>query len=85
MKIQRKYKKEFFELIKEDFNRLNLSNEEKELLSNRALFILNRFINLNFKKYYPKYYYLDKIFRIEKGEKNLVIFFSKYPKKYKNF
>lgn len=85
MKIQRRFKKEFFELIKEDFNRLNLSDEEKSLLSNRALFLLNRFTSLSFEQYYPKYYYLDKIFRVEKGKKNLIIFFSKYPQKYKNF
>lgn len=85
MKIKKNYKQEFFTLIQHCFNQIDLKEEEKSLLCNRALFLLNRFTNLSFEKYYPKFYFLDKIFRIEKGEKNLVIFFSKYPKKYKTF
>ena len=85
MKIKKSYKQEFFTLIQHCFNQIDLKEEEKSLLCNRALFLLNRFTNLSFEKYYPKFYFLDKIFRIEKGEKNLIIFFSKYPKKYKTF
>lgn len=85
MKIQKKYKQEFFTLIQHCFKQLDIKDEEKNLLSNRALFLINRFTTLSFEEYYPKFYFLDKIFRIEKGEKNLIIFFSKYPQKYKNF
>lgn len=87
MKVKLPYKRGFFNRMKGDFKFIGISDEDKQFVRNRTLFLLDRFTKFSFFVYYPFIYYFDKIFRIEKGKKNYtVIFLSKYEKwfEYKN-
>ena len=54
---------------------------DKEKVRNRTNFLLERFIKMPFFVYYPLFFYLDKIFRIEVGVKNYnITLFAKYEK-----
>ena len=81
MKVRLPYKKRFFNMMKNDFKYLGISDEDKEFVRNRTLFLINRFTGMSFFKYYPFFFFFDKIFRIEKGVKNYtVIWFSTFAK-----
>lgn len=81
MKVRLPYKKKFFEMMQNDFKFLGISDEDKEFVRNRTLFLIDRFTKMSFFKYYPFRYFSDKIYRIEKGVKNYAeIWFSKYEK-----
>lgn len=83
-KIKLIYKKHFYELIREDFKKIQINEEEKENLRNQTLFLLNRFINNSFFVYYPLSFW-DKVYRIEKGKKyNTRIILSTFEKWYEN-
>ena len=81
MKIRLPYKKRFFDMMKEDFKNLEITEEDKKLVRNRTLFLLDRVTKLPFFVYYPLFYFFDKIYRVEKGVYNYTeIWFSTYEK-----
>ncbi len=81
MKIRLPYKKKFFNMMKYDFKHLGMSEDDKKLVRNRTLFLIDRFTKLPFIVYYPLFFFFDKIFRIEKGTTNYtVIWFSTFEK-----
>lgn len=83
MKIRLPYKKKFFNMMKYDFKHLGMFDEDKELVRNRTLFLIDRFTKLPFFVYYPIFFFFDKVFRIERGVKNYaVVFFSTFEKWY---
>ena len=83
-KIKIKYKKQFYNLIKKDFEKIEFREEEKEFVRNKTLFLLDRVKNNSFFVYYPLSF-LDKIYRIEKGPKyNVRILLSTFEKWYEN-
>lgn len=83
MRVKLPYKREFFNKMKNDFKFLGICEEDKEFVRNRTLFLIDRFTRFPFFIYYPFFFFMDKIFRIEKGKKNYaVIFFSTFEKWY---
>ncbi len=83
-KIKLQYKKPFYEMIREDFKQIELTEEEKYNVRNQTLFLLDRFIKNPFFVYYPLSFW-DKIYRIEKGKKySTRIILSTFEKWYEN-
>ena len=83
MKVRLPYKRKFFNMMKYDFNHLGMSEEDKEFVRNRTLFLISRFTKMSFFKYYPLFFFFDKIYRVEKGVKNYTrIYFSTFEKWY---
>lgn len=66
-KIKLKYKKQFYNMIREDFQNIEIREEEKEYLRNQTVFILNRVTKNPFILYAPISVW-DRIYRIEKGK-----------------
>ncbi len=80
-KIKLPYKKRFFEMIKADFKQIQITKKDREQVRNRTNFLLSRFTKMPFFVYYPLFFFLDKIFRIEWGVKNFnIVLFSSYEK-----
>ncbi len=84
MKIKLPYKKRFFELIKADFRKIQITRKDREFLRNRTQFLHKRFVRMPFWVYYPLFFYFDKIFRIEWGAKNYAIIFLSHFEKWGN-
>ncbi|MBR6163006.1 glycosyltransferase family 2 protein [bacterium] len=77
-KIKLPYKKRFFEMIKADFKQIQMTKKDRAHVRNRTNFLYSRFTKMPFFVYYPFFFFLDKIFRIEKGVKtwNITLFAS---------
>ncbi len=83
MKVRLPYKRKFFNMMKHDFKNLGMCEEDKEFVRNRTLFLIDRFTNMSFLRYYPINFFFDKIYRVEKGVKNYTkIYFSTFEKWY---
>ena len=81
-KIKFPYKREFFNRIKEDYKKLEITEEDKKNVRNRTLFLFYRFKNIPFFIYYP-FFYIDRIYRVEKGiNGKTVVWFSTFEKWY---
>lgn len=88
-KIKYKYKEQFFNMIKEDFMQMYKTElksiEDKRNVWTKTLFLVNRVLDNDFKKY-MFFLYWDRIFRIEYGVDNhMVMLLSNYEFWYSNY
>ena len=88
-RIEFKYKEQFFNMIKEDYKNMYKNQlksvKDKRNVWTKTLFLINRVLDNDFKKY-MFYLYWDRIFRIEYGVDNhMIMVLSNFEFWYSNY